>query len=93
MGVIQIRGYKAWTGQSSDCCMFKLFRTEREAQAGLKKMEKLKGNGKFGNQGVEELEVHECICGRLYTDDCMFCEEARYDASLERSKPHDEESD
>ncbi len=32
---------------------------------------------------IKQMELQKCYCGRLYEDECLFCENIRFDAMIE----------
>lgn len=76
--------YKAWAGKNKDSCMFKLFKTKKEAQDFITEAKALPL--KEANSGIERVNGAVCRCGKLMfaeQRECLKCEDLRLDAMYE----------
>jgi len=86
-----MEGYKVWSGENPDNCMYNLTETKAEAEAILKRWnstEQLKGR----KSGIIKLEIEKCRYGHLFEPEigCIKCEDLMYDARLEAAAEREE---
>jgi hypothetical protein len=87
-----MEGFKIWVGHSKNACMYSYLLNKEDAEK-LKQFyinEHLPIMKDGCTTGIEEVDLNKCECGRYYEvdDECMFCEEARYEAMVDYRENH-----